>query len=304
MAASAACGLSLTGGRLPGSPARFQRTRKPAATFAVRVAGESMTEGGAVSGRYRPRRSSANGRRRLDRAGAAGRGIHGQALSQEGRADLAASREPGVRKHRTQRRLGLRSVGRDREIDPHAVIVGADRPGRLPWTWTTWLRFCRRCINKAVTPAPRGLRAGGSDDQRHLGSTPAHGGTSSNSPSTCFHTSVHPRTRGTYWLSRPEAASVRPDAGNIRTGGRTRAVSGRFTPAHGEHTSRRTNKSVRVRGRRPNGAGLRAGRSTRAHAETLVPVIFASYSRLTRADAGFPRARQGRTRAPLRGVKS
>ena len=98
MATSAACGFPSPADDYLDRPLDFNELliENPAATFAVPDRRREHDGGRAVSGRYRRRRSRANGRGRLDRAGAAGRGIHGQALSQEGRADLAASREPGV----------------------------------------------------------------------------------------------------------------------------------------------------------------------------------------------------------------
>src|ERR1700733_7108869 len=79
--------LSLASRRLPRSPTRFQRTadREPGRHFRRAHRRREHDGGWAVSGRYRRHRSRANGRGRLDRAGAGGRGIHGQALSQEGR---------------------------------------------------------------------------------------------------------------------------------------------------------------------------------------------------------------------------
>ena len=98
MATPAECGFPSPADDYLDRPLDFNELliENPAATFAVRIAGESMTGAGLFPGRYRRGRSRANGRGRLDRAGAAGRGIHGQALSQEGRADVAASRKPGV----------------------------------------------------------------------------------------------------------------------------------------------------------------------------------------------------------------
>jgi DNA polymerase V len=98
MATSAACGFPSPADDYLDRPLDFNELliENPAATFAVRIAGESMTGAGPVSRRYRRRRSRATGCRWLDRAGPAGGRIHGRALSQEGRADLAASREPGV----------------------------------------------------------------------------------------------------------------------------------------------------------------------------------------------------------------
>ena len=127
MASPAECGFPSPADDYLDRPLDFNELliENPAATFAVRIAGESMTGAGLFPGDIAVVDRVAHGRGRLDRAGADRRGIHDQALSQKRRAGLAASRKPGLREHRTERRLGLRSVGRDREIDPHAVNVGA-----------------------------------------------------------------------------------------------------------------------------------------------------------------------------------
>ena len=98
MATSAECGFPSPADDYLDRPLDFNELliENPAATFAVRIAGESMTGAGLFPGDIAVvdrARTAVDGSIVLALLG--GR-IHGQALSQEGRADLAASREPGV----------------------------------------------------------------------------------------------------------------------------------------------------------------------------------------------------------------
>ena len=98
MATPAACGFPSPADDYLDRPLDFNELliENPAATFAVRIAGESMTGAGLFPGDIAVvdrSRTAVDGSIVLALLG--GR-IHGQALPQERRADLAASREPGL----------------------------------------------------------------------------------------------------------------------------------------------------------------------------------------------------------------
>ena len=95
MAWSAACGFPSPAEDYLDRPLDFNELliENPAATFAVRIAGESMTGAGLFPGDIAVvdrAREPVDG---CDRAGAARRRIHREALSQEGRRGVAASRK-------------------------------------------------------------------------------------------------------------------------------------------------------------------------------------------------------------------
>ena len=76
----------------------------PAATFAIRIEGDSMTGAGIFPGRYRRRRSRDDAGQRQHRAGAAGRRLHRQALPHEIGRGVAAGGKPRLSRHAYFRR--------------------------------------------------------------------------------------------------------------------------------------------------------------------------------------------------------
>ena len=126
MASPAACGFPSPADDYLDRPLDFNELliENPAATFAVRIAGDSMTGVGLFPGDIAVvdrSRTAADGSIVL--ALLDGR-IHDQALSLKG-ARAGSCREPGLSGYRAERRLGLRSVGRDHQIDPHAVAMAS-----------------------------------------------------------------------------------------------------------------------------------------------------------------------------------
>ena len=134
MASPAACGFPSPADDYLDRPLDFNELliENPAATFAVRIAGDSMTGVGLFPGDIAVvdrARTAADGSIVLALLG--GR-IHDQALSLQGLAELASGRESGLSGYRAERGLGLRSVGRDHHVDPHAVADSEPgRPRRL-----------------------------------------------------------------------------------------------------------------------------------------------------------------------------
>ena len=100
MAASAECGFPSPADDYLDRALDFNELliENPAATFAVRIAGESMTGAGLFPG-YSRRRSLAYADRRLRCVGPARRRVHDQALPEKGDADVATGGKPGLSRY-------------------------------------------------------------------------------------------------------------------------------------------------------------------------------------------------------------
>ena len=101
MAWSAACGFPSLAEDYVDRPLDFNELliEHPAATFAIRIEGDSMTGAGIFPGDIRRPRSHSD--QWQYRAGAARWRLHGQALAGEKQCRVAAGRKPGVSRHRS-----------------------------------------------------------------------------------------------------------------------------------------------------------------------------------------------------------
>ena len=158
--------LSLASRRLPRSPARFQRTadREPGRHFRRAHRRREHDGGWAVSGRYRRRRSRANGPSTARSCSALLAGeFTVKRYRKKGARTWLQAENPALGNIEINEGFGLRSVGRDREVDPHAVPMGAPidavRGGSRPP-----IGRCGRCGPAGTRPAP-----GGSRDARRTG---------------------------------------------------------------------------------------------------------------------------------------